>query len=129
MVNVDYYEEIQLKTAKSLAVFQGKEMCAISEKRYGKGSALYVAVEPNRDITTFLLDVFSKRFNIEKALELPDGVKGRKIAQHQHFFVNTTNKPISFQVPEAGIGVLSGKKIEKEFCLQPYDGELIIAEN
>ena len=129
MVNVDYYEEIQLKTAKSLAVFQGKEMCAISENRYGKGSALYVAVEPNRDITTFLLDVFSKRFNIEKALELPDGVKGRKIAQHQHFFVNTTNKPISFQVPEAGIGVLSGKKIEKEFCLQPYDGELIIAEN
>ena len=70
MVNVDYYEEIQLKTAKSLAVFQGKEMCAISENRYGKGSALYVAVEPNRDITTFLLDVFSKRFNIEKALEL-----------------------------------------------------------
>lgn len=29
MVNVDYYEEIQLKTAKSLAVFQVRNVCHI----------------------------------------------------------------------------------------------------
>ena len=84
-------------------------MCAISENRYGKGSALYVAVEPNRDITTFLLDVFSKRFNIEKALELPDGVKGRKIAQHQQisrFLFRSLRRELEFCL---------GKKLKKNF--------------
>lgn len=46
-IDVEYYEELELRTARELASFSDKGMCAVSVNEYGKGRAYYVAAESN----------------------------------------------------------------------------------
>lgn len=128
LIDVDYYEQLELKTAKCFASFPDKHLCAISVNRYGKGTAFYIATETNQTILGWLVDYLIEKFDLEKGLNVPPGIQARKIAENQYFYVNTTDHHIEIPLIKPGKGILTDKYYEQVLGLDSYDGELIVSE-
>jgi beta-galactosidase len=125
-IDVNYYEELELREAVSYAVFEGKELCAISENQYGKGKAYYIVTEPNTEILDWLIHNIAEEIGLAKGLEMPEGICARKIGLKEYFYLNKTSKTISVPLLHEGKGVLTDRYYEKVLKLAPYDGELIV---
>lgn len=128
LVDVDCYENLELKTAENFAVFKDKNMCAVSKNRYGKGTAYYVAAETNKTVLTWLIECVADELGIEKGPVVPKGIQARRITENQQFYVNTTTHDICIPLEIAGKGVLSEQYYDKELVLKGYDAELIVSE-
>jgi beta-galactosidase len=128
MIDVDYYEDLELKTAESFATFQDKNMCAVSVNHYGKGTAYYIAAETNQTIVAWLVDYLTGELGLEKGVDTPEGVQARKIAENQDFYVNTTDHDVMIPLVRPGKGILSDKYYDTEILLKAYDAELIVSE-
>ena len=126
MIDVGYYEDVELNTAQAFASFPDKNMCAVSKNSFGRGTAYYAAAESNQELLGWLVDLLADELNISKGLDVPSGVQARKVADNQFFYVNTTREDITVPISETGKGVLSGGAYDKEFLLKAYDAELII---
>lgn len=127
-IESDYYEILELRTAESIAEFEGKNLCAVSVNTYGKGYAYYTAVETNAELLTWLIEKITDRFGLKRGIKAPEGIQARKLADRQFFYVNTTDKEKQIYLEAAGTGVLSEKRYEEILTLKPYDAELIIAD-
>lgn len=127
LVDVEYYEQIELTTAEKFAVFKDKDMCAVSKNHYGKGTAYYTALETNKTMLAWLIERVEDELGIKRELVLPEGIQARRIAQNQYFYVNTTSHDICVPLEKAGKGVLSEIYYEKELMLKGYDAELILS--
>ncbi len=125
-IDVEYYEELELHTAREYASFADKGICAISENEYGKGKAYYIASETNAVILKWLIEQLTPSLGLKEGMRVPAGVQAREIAEGQRFYVNTTNKTISIPIEHPGRGVISGEDVNKELLLSPYDAELLI---
>ena len=125
-IDVEYYEELELHTAKAYAAFPDKGLCAVSENSYGKGKAYYIAAETNAVILKWLIRKLTPVLGLNEGMKVPEGIQARKIAEGQKFYVNTTNRRISVSIEKPGRGVISEKEYEDELILEPYDAELLI---
>lgn len=122
----EYLEELELHTAVSAGERKANQECVISSNDYGKGKAYYVALEADAEVLGALIEMIAQETGLAKPLYTPDGVRGRKIAPHQYFYVNTLDTPVCVPLEEDGCGVLSGQEYTKELQLKPYDSELIV---
>lgn len=124
-IDVEYYEQLELNTAKEYATFADKGTCAISINEYGKGKAYYVAAETNAELLKWLIESITPSMELKPGLKVPEGIQAREIAVGQTFYVNTTNRTIDISLSASGKGVLSEKSYEAVLTLKPYDAELI----
>ncbi|MDR1638450.1 MAG: beta-galactosidase [Clostridiales bacterium] len=122
-----FYETLELKSASSYAQFQGKNLCAVSVNTFGAGKAYYIAVDSDNPTFSFLLPEILSAAGIETPFSVPDGVRARKLAAGQHFFVNTNDKAVTITLPENGTGVLTGKSYSGTLTLPPFEAELIVS--
>lgn len=125
---LDYYEILDLHSARCMAYFEGKDLCAVSENSYGKGYAYYTAAETNAEILFWLVEKVAKRLGLQERLLVPEGVQAREIAPGQYFYVNATDEEKEISLRERGKGVLSEKWYSSALNLKPYDAELVVAE-
>jgi beta-galactosidase len=122
-----YYEVLELSTASCFAKFSGRDLCAVSENRYGNGRAYYVALDSDSIVFDALIPRIAEIIGLAPPLNVPKGVRARKIAEGQYFYVNTLAVPVQIQLPENGTGVLTGKKHVGTLNLAPLDAELIVS--
>jgi beta-galactosidase len=123
----NFYEELELQGAVRYAEFSGKNLTALSVNVYGKGRAYYAAFDTDSVALGFLLPEILEELGLPLPLTVPAGVMARKIADGQHFYVNTLDTAVKITLPENGNGVLSGKYYDRELCLPPFDAELIVS--
>jgi beta-galactosidase len=121
-----YYEVLELNTASCFAKFPGCDFCAVSENRYGNGRAYYAALDSDAVVFDALIPCIAEIIDLTPPLKVPKGVRARKIADGQYFYVNTLAVPVKIQLPENGTGVLTGKKYVGALNLAPFDAELIV---
>lgn len=124
--DIDYYEELELKTAVSYAEFEGKQMPAITCNSYGKGKAYYVGTEANASVLKWLLQKIHKELDLTPFILAAEGVQVRKIAENHFFYVNTTSREVEISFTGNARGVLSGKVYEGQMVLEAYGYELLI---
>lgn len=124
-VSIDYYEELELRGACVWAEYEGKNMPAVTVNRYGKGRAYYVAAETNAAFLEWLVERLAQDLELSPALKVPEGIQARKIAEHQYFYVNTTNRRVEVPLIEAGRGVLRGEDCGEVLSLGGYESELV----
>ncbi len=127
-LKTEYYEILELHSARPYAVLEGKDLCAVSVNSYGKGKVFYTALRADADLLFWLVEQLTEELGLKHGLPAPEGVQARKIAEGQYFFVNTTDNPVEIALPQAGKGVLSGNFYQDRMTLQGYDAELIVAE-
>lgn len=125
-VDAEYYELLECRGAEVFAVFDGKDVPAITKNRCGKGTAYYTAAEENGEMLSWLIDEISAELGITPPLEVPSGVAGREIAGGQYFYVNHTDREKAVDLPEGGKGVLSDREYNDVLTLAPYSAELIV---
>jgi beta-galactosidase len=122
----NFYEELELRSAVRYAEFSGKNLTALSVNAYGKGKAYYAAFDTDSVALGFLLPEILEELGLPLPLAVPAGVMARKIAEGQHFYVNTLDTDAKITLPENGYGVLSGKYYDRELYLPPFEAELIV---
>lgn len=122
----EYIEELELHTARPFGELKADGSCVVSCHCYGKGKAYYLALEADQKVLGALVDEIAGETGLRRPLQTPDGVRGRQIAPHQYFYVNTLDVPVCISLEEDGYGVLSEKEYKKEIFLKPYDGELVV---
>lgn len=127
-VDVDYYEELEVCSASVWAWYENKDMPAVTVCRYGKGKAFYMASETNAAFLEWVVEGLAEELELEQPLAVPRGIQARKTAEHQYFYVNTTDREVTVSLPEAGKGILSGEYYEKTLNLKGYESELIVGE-
>lgn len=125
-IDVEYYEELKLQTAREYASFPDKGMCAVSVNEYGAGRAYYIAAESNTTLLKWLVNRLIPMLGLKRGLVVPDGIQAREIASGQRFYVNVTNKQVVIPLEKPGRGVLTEKEYRGNFVLRPYDAELIV---
>lgn len=125
-IDVDYYEELELLSARSVADFGGKGICAVSENEYGRGKAYYLAAETNAELLKWMLEFLTASLGLRRGLSVPEGIQARQIAEGEYFYVNTTDKEVKIPMDVAGYGVLSGSRRQKELVLPAYGAELVV---
>ena len=84
-----------------------------------------MAAETNAVFLEWLVEKLAKELELTPALKVPDGIQARKIAEHQYFYVNTTNRRVEVPLEEAGRGVLCGKEYGEVLTLEGYESELV----
>lgn len=122
-----YFEELELGTAESLAVLSDSGECVISENVYGQGKAYYLAMEADAGVLEALVDRIAEKAGLGTPLMTPEGVVGRRIAEHQYFYVNTLKEAVEVPLPESGQGVLKGRECQEILRLDPLDAELLVS--
>lgn len=125
-IDVDYYEELELHTASEYAAFSDKGLCAVSVNTYGKGKAYYVAAETNSELLKWLICKLSPSVGLQNAMNVPEGIQAREIAEGQRFYVNTSAHKATISLQNPGKGVLTGQNYTDSLNLDAYDCELIV---
>ena len=125
---IHYFEELELHNAKCFAQLKEQKLCGISCNAYGKGKAYYMAVEAEHEILKQFIQSISEKTGLTPPLYTPEGVRGRKIADNQYFYVNTLDVPVKIELCEQGYGVLHDTAYTRDMILEPFDGELIVEE-
>jgi beta-galactosidase len=94
LLDIDYYEILELNTASCLAAFTNIEdtRTAISINKFGKGRAIYVAIPANEKIIERLVEMLCEECHIKKGPETPYGVAARYIDEKTVLYVNTKNQ-------------------------------------
>lgn len=125
---IEYYEELELITARPYVMFSDGARPAVTVHAYGKGKAYYMATESNRDLLGWLIDSLTEELGLKKGLEVPEGVQAREIADGQRFYVNMTKNEVIVPISEPGRGILTGRTFYDTLILKGYESELIVAQ-
>lgn len=126
--DVDYYEELELTAAESIARYEDKNMCAVSVNTYGKGKAYYVAAETNAELLSRVVELVAQEQDLGERFDLSYCVQGRKIAEGQYFYVNMNRHRVEVPLNQPGRGVLTEKEYKDRLVLEGYQCELIVCE-
>jgi len=122
----DFYEVLELKSARSLAVFTNtpERSPAVTVNEYGKGRAIYVATPAQPSILGPLLRSLYGSLAIARGPLTPPGVSARVVAGRT-LFVNTTDKAVEIPIAGPMEGVLTGKRYRGTLLLEPYEVDLL----
>jgi beta-galactosidase len=116
---------VQPGTAKVLARFvedyHAGQPC-LTENRFGKGKAYYLATQPEPDFIKTFLKYLTDLHAVGSPLSVPAGVeavKRTKNGQEYLFILNHNNHPAEFAVPGAFQDLISGNGLQNELILKP----------
>jgi beta-galactosidase len=121
-----FYEVLEPSTAKvvaRLANVAGSPP-AITENRYGKGRAIYVATAAQRPVMQALYRSLYGALGIQPGPATPEGVYARDV-DGRTLYVNTTTKPQEVKFDGAATGVLGGQVWNGTLRLEPFGAELL----
>lgn len=122
----NYYEVLQLGTAKPLAMFTNtpNKDVAISVNHYGKGQAIYVATASQEAILGPLVRSLHGELGIARGPVTPSGVFAR-VVQGRTLYVNTTTDPKDIPIDRRMHGVLTGLNYGQAIHLPGYGVDLV----
>lgn len=123
-LDVDLYEELELRGADRFIQFAGKDVCAVSVNQYGAGKAYYVACESNAALLNWLIN----ELGFCSRLKTPVGVIAREIAPDQHFYVNMMSSAVEVTLAANGKGVLTETVYCDKMVLPAYKAELVVSD-
>jgi beta-galactosidase len=121
-----FYEVLEPSTAKVIARLTNVPDAppAITENRYGKGRAIYVATAAQRPVMQALYRSLYGELGIEPGPATPEGVYARKV-DGRTLYVNTTTSPQEVKFDGAATGVLGGQAWNGTLRLAPFGAELL----
>src|SRR6266498_4050684 len=111
--SIGFYEVLEPRTAKSLAMFTNtpEKSPAITVNNFGKGRAIYVAVPWQMSVIGPLVRGMFKNLHIEKGPETPPGVYAR-VVEGRTLYLNTTDEDKSVPIKRSKRGLISGASYE-----------------
>jgi beta-galactosidase len=121
-----FYEVLEPSTAKVVARLTNVPDTppAITENRYGKGRAIYVATAAQRPVMQALYRRLYGELGIKPGPATPEGVYAREV-DGRTLYVNTTTQPQEVKFDGAGTGVLGGQAWNGTLRLAPFGAELL----
>jgi beta-galactosidase len=121
-----FYEVLEPSTAKVVARLTNvpDSPPAITENRYGKGRAIYVATAAQRPVMQALYRRLYGELGIKPGPATPEGVYAREV-DGRTLYVNTTTQPQDVKFDGAATGVLGGRTWTGTLRLEPYGAELL----
>jgi beta-galactosidase len=121
-----FYEVLEPSTAKVVARLTNVPGAppAITDNRYGKGRAIYVATAAQRPVMQALYRNLYRDLGIQPGPATPEGVYAREV-DGRTLYVNTTTKPQEVKFDGAATGVLGGQAWQGTLRLEPYGAELL----
>jgi beta-galactosidase len=121
-----FYEVLEPSTAKVVARLTNVEGSppAITENRYGKGRAIYVATAAQRPVMQALYRGLYASLGIARGPVTPEGVYAREV-DGRTLYVNTTTAPQNVKIDGAATGVLGGQTWNGTLRLEPFGAELL----
>ncbi|MEO8737839.1 MAG: beta-galactosidase [Edaphobacter sp.] len=123
---VHQYEVLEPSTAKVLAHFTNTadHTPAVTINRYGKGNAVYLAVESNSAAIGPLLRSLLPNVGIHPGPPTPDGVYAR-VVDGRTLYVNTTQQEQRIPIEGTKKGIVTGHVYEREVTLGPWQADLV----
>ena len=124
--SLSFYEVLELRTAKTMAVFANtpERSPAITVNGYGKGRAIYVGVPAQMPILAPLVRGLYRELGIERGPDTPPGVYAR-VVEGGTLYVNTTSEERTIPIRGSRRGRISGTSYEGVIRLKPYDADLV----
>ncbi len=124
--SIGFYEVLEPRTAKSLAMFTNtpEKSPAITVNNYGKGRAIYVAVPAQMSVIGPLVRRMYADLGVARGPETPAGVSAR-LVEGRTLYVNTTGEEKILRIHESKRGIISGVSYEGVIRLKPYDVDLV----
>jgi beta-galactosidase len=126
--NAQYYEILEPSTARELGAITNspfpEHAPILTENRFGKGHAFYLATESTPSALTPVLEYVKRAAGIQDGLETPPGVYAR-VVEGRTFYVNTNYQPVSIPIDGSRKGLLSGKTYQGTLTLGPKSADLI----
>jgi beta-galactosidase len=121
-----FYEVLEPSTAKVVARLTNvpESPPAITENRYGKGRAIYVATAAQRPVMQALYHSLYGELGITRGPATPEGVYAREV-DGRTLYVNTTTKPQQVKFDGTATGVLGGQAWNGTLRLEPFGAELL----
>jgi beta-galactosidase len=121
-----FYEVLEPSTAKVLARLTNVPDAppAITENRYGKGRAIYVATAAQRPVMQALYRSLYGELGIKPGPATPEGVYAREV-DGRTLYVNTTTQPQDVKFDGTATGVLGGRAWDGTLRLEPFGAELL----
>jgi beta-galactosidase len=121
-----FYEVLEPSTAKVVARLTNVPGAppAITDNRYGKGRAIYVATAAQRPVMQALYRNLYRDLGIQPGPATPEGVYAREV-DGRTLYVNTTTKPQEVKFDGAATGVLGGQAWQGTLRLEPYGADLL----
>lgn len=120
-------ENVHLEGAKALASFEANFYAgqpAITENRFGRGRAIYVATRPEPALLKELLETLLGELAIAPPLETPAGVEVTRRSGSGHrftFILNHNASQVEVKLPEPSLELLSGKTCRGSLTLAPHE--------
>jgi beta-galactosidase len=121
-----FYEVLEPSTAKVVARLTNVPDAppAITENRYGKGRAIYVATAAQRPVMQALYRSLYGELGIKPGPATPEGVYAREV-DGRTLYVNTTTQPQDVKFDGTATGVLGGQAWNGTLRLAPFGAELL----
>ncbi|MDK6076042.1 beta-galactosidase [Massilia varians] len=121
-----FYEVLEPTTAQVLARFSNVDGAppAITMNRYGKGRAIYVAVQAQPTVLQPLYRQLYRELGIARGPVTPDGVHAR-VVDGRTLYVNTNRKAVDIDIDGPKQGVLSRKNWNGKLQLGSYGVDVL----
>ena len=110
-------EDVRLAGAEALATFAAGQLAgkpAIASHRAGKGTAIYVATQPDAKGMARILDVASSAAGVSPTAEMPKGVEVvRRSGRGKSFLFVLNHRDVAVDVPisQAGENLIDGRQV------------------
>jgi beta-galactosidase len=123
---VHRYEVLELTTARVLARFTNlpDHAPALTMNEFGKGKALYLAMESNSSTIDPVLGLVLQLAGIQPGPSTPDGVYAR-IIEGRTLYVNTTGEQKKVAIEGSKRSALSNRVYEGAVDLGPLEADLV----
>jgi beta-galactosidase len=120
------YEVLELSTATVLARFTNTpdHTPALTINKWGKGSAIYLAMESKAAAIGPVLDHLYETLGIQRGPETPDGVYAR-IVDGRTLYINTTREEKRIPIADTRKGIITNRVYEQSIVLGPLQADLI----
>jgi beta-galactosidase len=124
--SVGFYEVLEPRTAKSIAMFANtsEKSPAITVNNYGKGRAIYIAVPAQMSVLAPLTRSLYSDLGIQKGPDTPRGVYARVVGGRT-LYVNTTDEEKNVPINGTKHGVVSGESYNGAIRLEPFAADLL----
>jgi beta-galactosidase len=122
----NYYEVLELGTAKPLATFDNtpQKSPAITINKYGKGQAIYLATAAQPGFIDPLIRSLYRQLGIERGPVTPEGVVAR-VVDGRTLYVNTNNAPVTVTIDGRKTGAITKRTYSGKIELPPYGVEVV----
>ncbi len=123
---VHRYEVLEPSTAKIVARFSNPadHTPAVTINKFGKGNAIYVAIESNATVIGSMLNYLYSVSGVQPGPKTPGGVFAR-VVDGRTLYVNTTEEEKKIPITGMKKGIVTNRAYEGTVVLGPQEADLI----